>query len=1376
MATGRQQVPVFVRVRPLNSREEANGERAVWDLTENSLSCSMTGKDTTSSFSVNKVFEQTSNTAEVFTRAAKDIVAHALQGWSGTVFAYGQTSSGKTHTMMGSGDEPGVVQMSMDYMWQQIDKDAEADYVVRCTCMEVYNERLTDLKTGVELEIKEGKNREPVLAGEAPVVVSSSKNATAEIERAMERRHMGSTNMNNTSSRSHTIFRVQIDRMPKTSKAATRSLLHLVDLAGSENVKKAGTSGQSAREGSNINQSLSALVRVIKCLTESKAGGFIPFRDSKLTRLLKASLGGNTKTSVICCVTAASGQYDQTVSTLRFAQEASKVKNDPKRCLLQNGEIPAALRKTVQALAAAQTEQAQAQYRDQLAAMMGEMEKLRAEQLQKTEEIERSLANEREKRKAAESALFLRESRENGAPGKAKQLIKRRQTLADGGLQWDPTKKAPAPKGFPAPLPDKKTVSFTSLHDTAEPNTPPSRSSNEGLSSPFAMPAGRKSLPASFAPSGRLSVGLRKDLEEVKKDLEEKEKSLAARQAEIHEAREKLEAKERELRKEEATREATEEKMREFEARFVKEIQAREEKLAALEEQAKQVRILEEAHTKARLSLDNRTRRLHDLEGTMQEREAELEGKLVQACEMAQAVSKEKDKKNAELEDEVYRERQLKLDAEMERHRLAQEMQELTAEMRNLRAANNALHNVDAEKTLLQRQAAELAQKNKELAIAEHMLEGGSATLWAQNWNKERQNEELDTLRTGLQLEITGAQEEAAAQKEKVEHLRLEINEMKSRHTAQVQLLKEEQGLRDADFTSKLEQLTQTHAEELASLGEEARAGAEALCKEREQMQARYEIQIEAERAKVASAVRARDEAVDEIKEAFAVEAKLKEKQYEEDTTELRARLAVEMREHEAKIKAWEQEYEGTVSRAREEIEELKEKHRVMREEMQENARRSEEHFAKMTREAKETAESELERVRIEADREKQAIVSAEAERVSELEGRLSASQAAHEEEISKVEMTAKDAKQRLETVVQEKIASLEASFADKVRQTEEEYDAKTSNLTDEVSRLQAAQKAQQQQAEEEKAVLTARIHRKEVELLASLEEEKAGFTRSREALETAMTLKINAVVARAEEEKKHSLRQVSDIEREKELEVQSLQQTLQKQKGDIVALEFKAKDEMSAKMRDLQAQRDATITEISSKYDSKIQSFEAEKQQLSAEIASQKAQTDDLLAQLQAAKDGELRAEREGAQKQLAEVQERARLEKAELETAFDALKASHTAELGALSAQYEQQQQALEAAKETELSTLRTSFEEALSAVAAEKQQQEDEFRSRAYELEQARLRDIGVAKEELEAERNKHNELVSQLQCTLEQARTEKEKEIGRIKEQSLKDQHE
>ena len=419
-------IPVYVRVRPLNRKEKDEKAQASWSLGADTLQCSLPSKDQTG-FRVNQVFSDAQNTQAVFEGTAKGIVRHALEGYSGTVFAYGQTSSGKTHTMMGSPTEQGIIQLSLAYMWDEVQKDVDSSYIISVLSLEVYNEKLRDLGTGAELSINEvkGKGEPSLSAGNVkvkPTVVSSAEDASAEIAKAMSRRQVGKHDMNEQSSRSHTIFRIKIDRIPKQGQA-TQCLLHMVDLAGAENIKKTGASGTRAAEGSNINKSLSALVRVIHTLSgKAGVGSHVPFRDSKLTRLLRTSLGGNTKTAIVCCVTPASSQYDETMSTLRFAQEAAKVKNAAQKRVLSIAEIPPELRRTVEALAAAQTQEAREQHRSEVANLMELME----EHERRASEIEQQLESERQKRRAAESALFKKNTTSTTS-------TKRRQTLCVGG-------------------------------------------------------------------------------------------------------------------------------------------------------------------------------------------------------------------------------------------------------------------------------------------------------------------------------------------------------------------------------------------------------------------------------------------------------------------------------------------------------------------------------------------------------------------------------------------------------------------------------------------------------------------------------------------------------------------------------------------------------------------------------------------------------------------------------------------------------------------------------------------------------------------------------------------------------------------------------
>ncbi|XP_044537567.1 centromere-associated protein E [Gracilinanus agilis] len=327
-------VTVCVRVRPLISREQDLGDAAQlhWK-TENRLISQIDG---TRSFSFDRVFHSNETTEKVFEEIAVPIIRSAIQGYNGTIFAYGQTASGKTYTMMGSADGLGVIPKAIHDIFQKIQEIPEREFLLRVSYMEIYNETITDLLCDTRkmkpLEIREDFNRNVYVADLTEEVVSTPELALQWIKKGERNRHYGKTKMNQRSSRSHTIFRMILESREKGDPsncdgAVMVSHLNLVDLAGSERASQTGAEGVRLKEGCNINRSLFILGQVIKKLSDGQPGGFINYRDSKLTRILQNSLGGNAKTLIICTITPVS--LDETLSTLQFASTAKYMKNTP---------------------------------------------------------------------------------------------------------------------------------------------------------------------------------------------------------------------------------------------------------------------------------------------------------------------------------------------------------------------------------------------------------------------------------------------------------------------------------------------------------------------------------------------------------------------------------------------------------------------------------------------------------------------------------------------------------------------------------------------------------------------------------------------------------------------------------------------------------------------------------------------------------------------------------------------------------------------------------------------------------------------------------------------------------------------------------------
>lgn len=275
-----------------------------------------------------------------------------LNGYNGTVFAYGQTGAGKSYTMMGSDiDDPetkGIIPRIVEQIFASIlASPGNIEYTVRVSYMEIYMERIRDLlqPQNDNLPVHEEKSRGVYVKGLLEIYVSSVQEVYEVMRRGGTARAVAATNMNQESSRSHSIFVVTITQKNVETGSAKSGQLFLVDLAGSEKVGKTGASGQTLEEAKKINKSLSALGMVINSLTDGKST-HIPYRDSKLTRILQESLGGNSRTTLIINCSPASYNAEETLSTLRFGVRAKAIKNKAKiNAELSPTELKALLKK-----------------------------------------------------------------------------------------------------------------------------------------------------------------------------------------------------------------------------------------------------------------------------------------------------------------------------------------------------------------------------------------------------------------------------------------------------------------------------------------------------------------------------------------------------------------------------------------------------------------------------------------------------------------------------------------------------------------------------------------------------------------------------------------------------------------------------------------------------------------------------------------------------------------------------------------------------------------------------------------------------------------------------------------------------------------------
>eukprot|EP00892_Ulva_mutabilis_P002668 jgi/Ulvmu1/12401/UM009_0048.1 len=335
-----QNISVFVRVRP----PAAAAEPADWEFKQRSICHVRNGckKD----YVLDNVFSENCDTNDVYQQTTQPLVKTVLEGFSCTVFAYGQTNSGKTFTMRGSGSEGGIVGRAIHDLFIKMAQHPDRQFCLRASYMEIYNEEVNDLLNPEKrnLNVKVDQDSGVMVAGLSEVLVYSMEDVMRLLSVGDSRKHIGETKMNDKSSRSHSIFKMVVESTPMEGEAnqengsATDSgsfavkigVLNMVDLAGSERITKTGAEGSRLKEGVNINKSLLTLGLVIKNLSEgaSQAGRHIPYRDSKLTRILQPSLGGNAKTAIICMITPDVSHVDESHNTLEFATRAKKVVNE----------------------------------------------------------------------------------------------------------------------------------------------------------------------------------------------------------------------------------------------------------------------------------------------------------------------------------------------------------------------------------------------------------------------------------------------------------------------------------------------------------------------------------------------------------------------------------------------------------------------------------------------------------------------------------------------------------------------------------------------------------------------------------------------------------------------------------------------------------------------------------------------------------------------------------------------------------------------------------------------------------------------------------------------------------------------------------------
>ncbi|XP_057685751.1 kinesin-like protein KIF1B isoform X17 [Corythoichthys intestinalis] len=351
-------VKVAVRVRPFNSRETSKDSKCIIQMQGNTTTIlnPKAPKEPAKTFSFD--YSYWSHTTpedpcfaaqnQVYNDIGKEMLQHAFEGYNVCIFAYGQTGAGKSYTMMGKQEEgqEGIIPMLCEDLFEKINEDnnkEELSYSVEVSYMEIYCERVRDLlnpKNKGNLRVREHPLLGPYVEDLSKLAVTSYTDIADLMDAGNKARTVAATNMNETSSRSHAVFTIVFTQKKHDSETDLStekvSKISLVDLAGSERADSTGAKGTRLKEGANINKSLTTLGKVISALAEvdnctskskkKKKSDFIPYRDSVLTWLLRENLGGNSRTAMVAALSPADINYDETLSTLRYADRAKNIK------------------------------------------------------------------------------------------------------------------------------------------------------------------------------------------------------------------------------------------------------------------------------------------------------------------------------------------------------------------------------------------------------------------------------------------------------------------------------------------------------------------------------------------------------------------------------------------------------------------------------------------------------------------------------------------------------------------------------------------------------------------------------------------------------------------------------------------------------------------------------------------------------------------------------------------------------------------------------------------------------------------------------------------------------------------------------------------
>ena len=351
MKKGSYNILVAVRCRPLNQREREISSYETIQIMQRKI---IILKDPNGYLNPNNIrtkeqtlafdyaFDQFEGQKDIFNCTTKFLIEGVTNGFNATVFAYGATGAGKTYTMLGTEENPGIMSLTLNELFEKIKSYPEREYEIKLWYLEIYNENIRDLlvNNSENLELREDPNKGLIVNGIKEITPKSSEHILNILKKGNKNRTTESTNANETSSRSHAILQIMVSYKEKTSGINYEikfGKLNLIDLAGSERASMTKNKGMRLFEGANINKSLLTLGNCINALCEANEKGvktYIPYRDSKLTRLLKDSLGGNARTVMIANISPFVNSFDDTYNTLKYADRAKHIKTNIKRNVL----------------------------------------------------------------------------------------------------------------------------------------------------------------------------------------------------------------------------------------------------------------------------------------------------------------------------------------------------------------------------------------------------------------------------------------------------------------------------------------------------------------------------------------------------------------------------------------------------------------------------------------------------------------------------------------------------------------------------------------------------------------------------------------------------------------------------------------------------------------------------------------------------------------------------------------------------------------------------------------------------------------------------------------------------------------------------------